>query len=227
MPDTSLQVDGIAFFIIKIMAKLGFTFYPKDWWTSDTFFDLDADERYIYLEMIFLMYQNGGYINLTKPQIELRLRTQIKPNVWDKITQLLTCDDLGYTLKSVAKRKLKADTSKINGKKGGRPPKQKEPNNPALNPPLEKKEKENRKERNIIPPITKSVNSYFEIKKSNTFEANKFYSFYSSNGWKVGKNKMIDWHAAASGWISRNESKPNQELTSAQRLKLLSNANGN
>lgn len=79
----------------------------------------------------------------------------------------------------------------------------------------------NVKEKNNIPPFIDLIDRYFKDKNSTVFEANKFYSFYSSNGWKVGKNKMIDWHAAASGWISRNESKPNQELTSAQRLILL------
>jgi len=123
------------------MDKLGFTWYPKDWWTSDTFFELDAEERYIYLECIFLMYQNHGYLNLPKETIEARLRTQIKPKVWEKITQLLTYTDLGYTHKSVKKRSKKADTSRENGKLGGRPPLENKPNNPAINPPLEKKEK--------------------------------------------------------------------------------------
>jgi DNA replication protein DnaD len=34
-------------------------------------------------------------------------------------------------------------------------------------------------------------------------EANKFFNFYESNGWKVGKNKMSKWKNAATGWINR------------------------
>ena len=46
---------------------------------------------------------------------------------------------------------------------------------------------------------------YFLAKGSNKREGEKFYYYYESNGWKVGKNKMKDWKMAASGWISRNK----------------------
>jgi len=31
-----------------------------------------------------------------------------------------------------------------------------------------------------------------------------FFDYYESNGWMVGKNKMKNWKAAASGWSNRN-----------------------
>ena len=34
-------------------------------------------------------------------------------------------------------------------------------------------------------------------------EAEKFWNYYESNGWKVGKNKMKNWKSAATGWIKR------------------------
>lgn len=34
-------------------------------------------------------------------------------------------------------------------------------------------------------------------------EADAFVNFYASNGWKVGKNKMVSWHGAVSTWLSR------------------------
>ena len=36
-------------------------------------------------------------------------------------------------------------------------------------------------------------------------EAERFFCFYNSNGWKVGKNSMKDWKSAASGWLSRKD----------------------
>ena len=36
-------------------------------------------------------------------------------------------------------------------------------------------------------------------------EAEKFYNFYASKGWKVGKEKMKSLPHAVSGWISRND----------------------
>ena len=35
-------------------------------------------------------------------------------------------------------------------------------------------------------------------------EAERFVDFYTSNGWKVGKNPMKDWKSAANGWIRRS-----------------------
>jgi hypothetical protein len=36
-------------------------------------------------------------------------------------------------------------------------------------------------------------------------EAEKFFHYYSSNGWKVGKNIMRSWTHALSGWKLKNE----------------------
>lgn len=43
--------------------------------------------------------------------------------------------------------------------------------------------------------------------------AKRFCSHYESNGWKVGKNSMKSWKAAADQWIARdiNESKSKED----------------
>jgi len=48
--------------------------------------------------------------------------------------------------------------------------------------------------------IEKKVN-YQEAEK----EANKFWNFYDSKDWMIGKNKMKKWSSAASGWILKME----------------------
>jgi hypothetical protein len=47
-------------------------------------------------------------------------------------------------------------------------------------------------------------------------QSERFYNYYESNGWKVGKNKMANWKASASGWLSRNKdfTKPELNLNS-------------
>jgi uncharacterized protein YdaU (DUF1376 family) len=35
-------------------------------------------------------------------------------------------------------------------------------------------------------------------------EAKKFFNYYESNGWKVGKNPMKNWKAAANNWITNS-----------------------
>lgn len=51
----------------------------------------------------------------------------------------------------------------------------------------------------------------------------RFYCFYESNGWKVGKNSMKSWRAAADQWIARsiNESKSKED---EQRIGRISTA---
>ena len=36
-------------------------------------------------------------------------------------------------------------------------------------------------------------------------EAPKFWNYYEANGWRVGRNPMKDWKAAAAGWVSRSK----------------------
>lgn len=56
------------------------------------------------------------------------------------------------------------------------------------------------------PPDPDQVKNYFREKGVLEAEAIRFHSYYTSNGWMVGKNKMKDWQAAARGWIERSKS---------------------
>ena len=38
-----------------------------------------------------------------------------------------------------------------------------------------------------------------------TVDAERFYNYYESNGWKVGKNPMKDWKAAARNWLLKDK----------------------
>ena len=58
---------------------------------------------------------------------------------------------------------------------------------------------------------------YFKEKGSSKVEGEKFYYFYESKGWKVGKAKMKNWKMSASGWISRNKTnKPDSDYLGSQ-----------
>lgn len=106
------------------MEKLGFTFYPQDWWSSDSFYDFDPFERYVYLECLFIMYRNNGYMKTQKTQFENRVRISVSDEVWSKITSKFINTDEGFTSLTVNKRLKKAAISKQNGLLGGRPRKQ-------------------------------------------------------------------------------------------------------
>ena len=59
------------------------------------------------------------------------------------------------------------------------------------------------------PPSLSDVVTYLE----DLVLAKKFYCHYESNGWKVGKNSMKSWRAAADQWRAReiNQTKNTQD----------------
>lgn len=62
----------------------------------------------------------------------------------------------------------------------------------------------------FTPPTDIETVAYFESKGSTNVEAQKFWLFYDSKDWKVGKNKMQKWKSSASGWITRNKTEANR-----------------
>jgi len=70
--------------------------------------------------------------------------------------------------------------------------------------------KEKSKPKKIVarfaPPLPAQVNEYLELEAMDSM-GNDFCDFYASKGWMVGKNKMIDWKAAARRWKKSNQEK--------------------
>lgn len=68
--------------------------------------------------------------------------------------------------------------------------------------PLPKKPKNTCKSREIryvIPPTIEMVKAYCDERR-NGLNASNFIDHYTANGWKVGKNKMVDWQASVRTW---------------------------
>lgn len=59
----------------------------------------------------------------------------------------------------------------------------------------------------FIPPSLDEVKAYC-LERNNDVDAQKFVDYYSSNGWKVGKNKMVDWKACVRTWERNDYGKP-------------------
>lgn len=51
----------------------------------------------------------------------------------------------------------------------------------------------------FTPPTLDEVIAYCQ-ERGNSVDAERFVSYYESNGWKVGKNPMKDWRAAVRTW---------------------------
>lgn len=53
-------------------------------------------------------------------------------------------------------------------------------------------------------------------------EANDFFDYYTANGWKVGRNPMKDWKAAARRWQRQNEARaPKTTATPVHRVVMV------
>lgn len=60
-------------------------------------------------------------------------------------------------------------------------------------------EPEKPKNKRFTKPTVQEIEEYC-ISRGNTVNAQRFFDYYESNGWKVGKNPMKDWKAAVRTW---------------------------
>lgn len=70
----------------------------------------------------------------------------------------------------------------------------------------------------FTPPTLQEIQDYVKERKS-PVDAEKFFDFYESNGWMVGKNRMKDWKAAFRNW----ERSQRQETTAKGRQETTAN----
>ena len=56
----------------------------------------------------------------------------------------------------------------------------------------------------FTPPSLDEVRQYC-LERNNNVDPEKWYDFYASKGWMVGKNKMKDWKAAVRTWERRED----------------------
>lgn len=123
--------------------------------------------------------------------------------------------------------KAKCARNRANGSKGGRPAKNQTvipETERFLEKPKKPKEKEKEKEKTkekekdnreseadkpparsrFIPPTVDEVMAYC-TEKGYTVDADRFVDYYTSNGWRVGKNPMKDWKAAVRNWNGKEQ----------------------
>ncbi len=79
------------------------------------------------------------------------------------------------------------------------------------------------------PKNVKIVIEFFKSKKWPTTEAQKFYNYYQSIGWKLGgKTKIVNWQATAQNWMLKAEEIKNEKavtLSAVERLQNRDNLN--
>lgn len=71
------------------------------------------------------------------------------------------------------------------------------------------------KAKRFVKPTLSEIEQYC-IERNNNVDAQHFYDYYESNGWKVGKNSMKDWKAAVRTWERSEYRKPNYKKNSKE-----------
>ena len=71
------------------------------------------------------------------------------------------------------------------------------------------------KRKTFTKPTIDEIQDYC-IERNNNVDAQHFYDYYESNGWKVGKNSMKDWKAAVRTWERSEYRKPNSKKNSKE-----------
>lgn len=77
------------------------------------------------------------------------------------------------------------------------------------------KKKDNKlspKNKRFIKPTIKQIDEYIKEKDMH-FEAERFFDYYESKGWMVGKSPMKDWKAACRTWESQRKHEFKEEQT--------------
>ncbi len=64
-------------------------------------------------------------------------------------------------------------------------------------------------------PTLSEIKQYC-TERNNNVNAEHFFDYYESNGWKVGKNSMKDWKAAVRTWERSEYRKPNSKKNSKE-----------
>ena len=76
--------------------------------------------------------------------------------------------------------------------------------------PAQEIQQEKPKRKNFVKPTVEEIETFCKEKKYNV-NAQQFFNYYESNGWKIGRNAMKSWQAAVQNWNTRD--KANKKAT--------------
>ena len=134
--------------------------------------------------------------------------------IWPTIQAQIDRDASAYQEKCAKNR--------ANGAKGGRPPKNQtdskkterfseKPKKANTNTKTNRNTKSNDIEADkpparhkFFPPTVEEVQAYCN-EKGYAVDPGRFVDYYTSNGWRVGKNPMKDWKAAVRSWNGKEQ----------------------
>ena len=184
-----------------------FLFYPGDY-VSGTM-GMTFEEKGAYMDLLMLQF-NRGHMNTHMIQHTIG-------HLWDQVKSKFIQDEEGlwYNVRldyEKDKRKTFTESRRNNIKPKEKPKKEHsyethmgshmdshmENENENIN-----KDINTNKSKCNFEEVLEYISIRLGINQGKT-EAQKFFNYYESNGWKVGKNPMKNWKAAANNWITNS-----------------------
>jgi uncharacterized protein YdaU (DUF1376 family) len=185
-----------------------FLFYPGDY-VSGTM-GMTFEEKGAYMDLLMLQF-NRGHMNTHMIQHTVG-------HLWEQVKCKFIQDDEGlwYNVRlDVEKDKRKTFTeSRRNNIKPKNKPKVETSYETHMQPHMDSHMENVNEDINKDININKSKCTFDQVyeymslrigKEVAKIEAEKFVNYYESNGWKVGKNPMKSWGAAANNWITNTK----------------------
>jgi hypothetical protein len=181
-----------------------FLFYSSDFLNGVA--DLTMEERGQFITLLCLQHQKG---TLTDKTIRLSLGS-VSVDVLSKFSKDQAGNFYNERLSEEIEKRIQfTESRRNNGSKGGRPKNNTKPIGLAKHNHMEDVNENENEDIIINKNKCKFENAleYFSIRlglEQGKIEAEKFFNYYESNGWKVGKNPMKNWKAAANNWITNS-----------------------
>ncbi len=179
-----------------------FLFYSSDFLNGVA--DLTMEERGQFITLLCLQHQKG---TLTDKTIRLSLGS-VSVDVLSKFSKDKDGNYFNERLNEEIEKRIQfTESRRNNGSKGGRPKNNTKPLGLAKHNLMEDVNENENEDININKSkcTFEEVYEYMAIrigKENAKLEAEKFVNYYTSNGWKVGKNPMKSWTHAVNNWIT-------------------------
>ena len=186
-----------------------FLFYPQDFITGTMF--MNNEQVGLYVRLLCAQHQHGGIIDKD-------LFNQTVQNVKIVKDKFIESEDGFYNqrlMDEMVKRKKKSTNLSLNALKRWEKEKEYKGNAIALpkHMPIENENEDvnvnviKKNKRDFFQkPTLDEVLSYCK-ERNGGVDGNKFFNYYESNGWKVGKNTMKNWKAAVHTWEKNTDQK--------------------
>lgn len=164
----------------------------------------DLPEEY---KAIFAMYTINYALNNEPPEIEAGT---LEESLWIKIARRIDQEREKY-------ESIKIKRAEAGKKHRGNQYKQEEEKK-EIQKAQEKKKKEEKTEKppkkiqTFEKPTVEEIQAYCRERKNN-IDAQAFFDFYESKGWKVGTAKMKNWKASVRTWEQRQKNESTQKKT--------------